>query len=578
MKCFGIRFFLLIWPAVLVVFGCPLAFAQQMQRPDAGTLQEPQRQPPLLPQPGEPQISLPWVKPPSAPDRTSVRITPAAFRFEGNTLIDSERLSAVLTERVNQPTDLAGLNEAARLISGYYRSRGYFLTEAYLPEQAFATTGGTVLIAVIEARVGRVTVQLEGEGISETFAKDLVAGQIRPGDAITEYGLDKPVLLLRDLAGFEASATVEPGDRAGLVNVLVTVRAKGTGMDGSLGLDNHGARAAGALRAIASANLNNLLGRGDVLAVSAQQSSQSGSSLYRIGYTLPIGSAGTRLGLNAVRLDYALGKQFEALGATGQANIVGLSLLQPLLRGRAANLHGLITAEQKKLLDQTATPAQTSQREIVALRFGLAGNFVDTLADRAGLNNYAVNATVGKLTLSPADQALDAGLGGLRTAGSFRKINLDYQRIQLLGSAASIYFMAQAQLASKNLSSAEKMVLGGPNGVRGYPVGEGVGDSGTLVTLEYRYPLPLFLSAGKEPISLLAFYDYGWVRFNQNGASVPGAVNSVSLGSVGLGATLGHAGRFLIKTHLAWRTTPALPSTGDADRTPRAWLSAQTWF
>jgi hemolysin activation/secretion protein len=424
--------------------------------------------------------------------------------------------------------------------------------------------------------VGRVTVRVEGAGISQAFAEGLVAGQLKTGDAVTEYALDKPVLLLRDLAGFEAAATVQPGERPGQADVLVTIQAKGPRMDGSVSVDNHGARTAGAVRAVLNANLNNLLGRGDVLALSAQHSSQAGSSLYRLGYTVPVGASGTRLGLSLARLDYALGKQFEALGASGSADIAGISLSQPLLRGRGANLYGFISAEQKKLVDETRTPVLKSERDVQALRLGLAGNFVDDAVGGSGLNSYALNLTFGRLTLNAADQALDDGLGGLRTAGGFSKLNLEFQRSQFFDAPYSLHFAAQAQLASKNLSSAEKMVLGGPNGVRGYPVGEGVGDTGFLLNLESRYQFPQ--APWGEPLTLLAFYDFGRVHFNRNGATVPGNANTLSLGSFGVGATLGRPGKFLIKSYLAWRTTPAQPSTGDPDRAPRAWLSAQTWF
>lgn len=357
---------------------------------------------------------------------------------------------------------------------------------------------------------------------------------------------------------------------------MIDVNAKGPRADGSVSADNHGARAAGAARVMLSANLNNLLGHGDALTLSAQESDQQGSALYRIGYTLPVGAYGTRLGINAARLDYTLGKQFEALGASGRADILGLSVSHPLLRGRSANLYGLFSAEQKKLLDETRTPTLKSARDIFAIRAGLVGNFNDSMAGGGALNSYAVNATFGRLTLNAADQALDDGLGGLRTAGGFSKLNLEYQRSQFFDAPYSFHVAAQAQLASKNLSSAEKMVLGGPGGVRGYPVGEGVGDAGFLLNLESRYQLPQ--AVWGEPLSLLAFYDFGRVRFNQNGATVPGNDNTLSLGSFGVGATLGRPGRFLIKTYLAWRTTPAQPSTGDPDRSPRAWISAQTWF
>lgn len=560
-----------VWAACAA--GAAPALAQL--RPDAGTLLESPGPLPQLPPRGEPPLEL---RPPQAtpPAPGAARITPAAFSFTGNTVFSSELLVALLASRLNQPTDMAGLSEAANSVSAYYRQKGYLLTQAYLPEQAFAAQGGSVTIAILEARVGRVTVRVEGSGISQAFAESLVAGQLKTGDAVTEYALDKPVLLLRDLAGFEAAATVQPGERLGQADVLVTVQAKGPRIDGSVSIDNHGARTAGAVRAVLNANINNLLGRGDVVALSAQHSDQAGSTLYRLGYTLPVGASGTRLGLSLARLDYALGKQFEALGASGSADIAGVSLSQPLLRGRGANLYGFISAEHKKLVDETRTPALKSERKVQALRLGLAGNFVDDAMGGSGLNNYALNLTFGRLTLNAADQALDDGLGGLRTAGGFSKLNLEFQRSQFFDAPYSVHLAAQAQLASKNLSSAEKMVLGGPNGVRGYPVGEGVGDTGFLLNLESRYQFPQ--APWGEPLTLLAFYDFGRVHFNRNGATVPGNTNTLSLGSFGVGATLGRPGKFLIKSYLAWRTTPAQPSTGDPDRAPRAWLSAQTWF
>lgn len=563
----------LAW-AVLAACAAAAAPALAQIRPDAGTLLEPGALPPLPPR-GNPALELRQA-PANLPAAGTARITPAAFSFTGNTVFSSELLAALLASRLRQPTDMAGLTEAANSISAYYRQKGYLLTQAYLPEQAFPAEGGTVTIAILEARVGRVTVRVEGAGISQAFAEGLVAGQLKPGDAVTEYALDKPVLLLRDLAGYEAAATVQPGARPGHADVLVTVQAKGPRVDGSVSVDNHGARTAGAARAVLNTNLNNLLGRGDVLALSAQRSDQAGSTLYRLGYTVPVGASGTRLGLSLARLDYALGKQFEALGASGSADIAGISLSQPLLRGRGANLYGFVSAEHKKLVDETRTPALKSERDIQALRLGLAGNFVDDAAGGSGLNSYAVNLTLGRLTLNAADQALDDGLGGLRTAGGFSKLNLEFQRSQFFDAPYSFHVAAQAQLASKNLSSAEKMVLGGPNGVRGYPVGEGVGDAGVLLNLESRYQFPQ--APWGEPLTLLAFYDFGRVRFNQNGATVPGNANTLSLGSFGVGATLGRPGKFLVKSYLAWRTTPAQPSTGDPDRAPRAWLSAQTWF
>ncbi|MDP1953541.1 MAG: ShlB/FhaC/HecB family hemolysin secretion/activation protein [Polaromonas sp.] len=555
----------------------PTGFAQQRLRPDSGTLQEQQRQIPMLPQPGAPQITLPAAKPISAGE-AAVRITPAAFRIEGNSLFDSATLTGLIADRINRPTDLAGLVAAAAQISRYYRAKGFMLTEAYLPEQAFQATGGTVTIAVVEARVGRVRVQVEGHEGSASYVRRVVANNLRSGAFISENLLDKPVLLLRDLAGVEASAAVEPGQLPGLADVTVTIHAQGPQVDGSAGVDNFGARAAGAQNAFANVNVSNLLGRGDVLSARVQGSNASRSHLYRLAYAVPVDSAGTRVAASIARTDYALGAPFAALGATGKADILGLSLTRPLIRSRDANLYGLLSLEHKTFIDQLTTPANDSERRIAAARFGLSGNFVDSAVGNGGTSSYALTATLGRATLDAVTLGFDQGPGGLQTAGGFRKLNLEFQRTQLLGNTSTLHLGFQTQRASRNLASAEKMALGGPTGVRAYPVGEGIGDSGLLLNMEYRYQLPAPVSLAGEAVSLAAFYDYGTVRFNQDDSAVTGATNRISLGAVGVGALAGRSNNFLVTAYLAWRTTRSTPTTGESDRSPRAWVSAQKWF
>lgn len=553
------------------------AYAQQRVRPDAGTLQEQRRQIPMLPQPGAPQITLPAAKPISAGE-TVVRITPAAFRIEGNSLFDSATLTGLIADRINRPTDLAGLIEAAGQISRYYRARGYMLTEAYLPEQAIQAAGGTVTISVVEARVGRVRVQVDGHEGSASFVQRVVANNLKPGAFISENLLDKPVLLLRDLAGVEASATVEPGQLSGQADVTVTIHAQGPQADGSVGTDNFGARAAGAKNAFANLNVSNLLGRGDVFSARVQGSNASRSHLYRLAYAVPVDTAGTRLAASIARTDYALGAPFAALGATGKADILGLSLTRPLIRSRDTNLYGLLSLEHKTFIDQLTTPANDSERRIAAARFGLLGNFVDTAIGTGATSSYALTATLGRVRLDAATLGFDQGAGGLQTAGGFGKLNLELQRTQYFGNTSSLHLGFQTQLASQNLASAEKMALGGPAGVRAYPVGEGIGDTGLLLNVEYRYQLPAPVSLAGEAVSVAAFYDYGTVRFNQDDSAVPGATNRISLGAVGVGALAGRVNNFLVTAYLAWRTTRSTPTTGEPDRSPRAWVSAQKWF
>ncbi|MBI2772710.1 MAG: ShlB/FhaC/HecB family hemolysin secretion/activation protein [Burkholderiales bacterium] len=543
-------------------------------RPDAGTLQEPQRQIPALPLPGAPRIAVPDVAP-AASAAGQVRLTPAGFSIQGNTVFPAETLLALLEPRLNRPTDLPGLAEAAREIKSYYQDRGYLLTDVYIPPQQFQAQGGTVTLTVVEARVGRVSVQTEGSGVSQRFAERLAASHLQPGDAVSEYALDKPVLLLRDQTGFDASALVEPGSKTGEVNVILLVKPAGRPVEASVGLDNHGARAAGQFRAFAALDAANPSGIGDALSARVQIADETQTRFYKLTYSLPAATTGGRVNLAAIRTEYALGGAFAALGATGRADILSASVLHPLLRSRDRNLFGSISLDHKQLRDELAVQAGPAQRKVESVRAGVLGNFVDDVAGGGAFTSYAASVTRGRLRLDDITLAGDQAVGGANTSGSFTKANLELQRVQFLSGGWSVHASLQAQLASRNLTSAEKISLGGPSGVRGYATGESPGDSGAQGSLELRRQLPAPITLAGEPVSLQAFYDFGTVRLNQDGAT---GSNRVSLDSAGLGVAAGRPGNFVLNASLSWRIGGPLPTTADPDRSPRLWLSTQKWF
>lgn len=547
------------------------AYAQSV-RPDAGTVLEPPRQIPALPQPGgAPTIVLPEA-PAAASYDHSVTLVPAAFRVEGNTVFSDAQLQLLLAPFVNRRTDMAGLLQAAAAVKQSYRERGYILTEAYLPQQQFAASGGTVTIQVLEARVGKASVRVEDGGLSQSLAEGIVQASLPPGALITEALLEKPILLVRDLPGFDAVADVQPGARPGEADVVVVVRKAGKRFGGLVGFDNSGPLSAGDIRGYAEAEAVNLAGHGDVLSARLQGSDRSGSNLYRIGYDITVGGAATRLGVQAARTEYSLGRQFAALGATGRADVFGLHAAQPLVRSRGWNLYGALALERKELSDRTATPASSVDRRVDSVRLSALGNFVDGLGG-GSFSSYALAFTQGRLALDAAAHALDQGATGLDTAGSFRKLNLEFQRSTYFSAASRVTLGVQGQLASRNLTSAEQISLGGPTGVRSYPVGEAVGDTGAIVNLEYRHQ---FAPGGPMPLAASVFYDWGHVHFHEDGAPYATPA-SQTLASAGVGLAAGTWGDWLATLQLAWRTSGDRPQS-DPDRRPRVWLSLQKWL
>ena len=557
----------------------PLLHAQQA--PNSGTLQPQPSQLSTLPAPGAPQVRTPPVR--HAAASSDVKITPSAFRFTGNTLVPDSELQAVVAKLKGKEVDFNALADAAASLRQLYAAKGFVLTDVYLPEQSFAASGGVVEFSVIEARIGAVRVKAApGSGVSEKFAQGLADAYLRRGALVSQYMLDRPVLLLRDMAGSDAEATVSPGSQPGEANVDIQVSPRGKRYEPYVAFDNMGARSAGEYRVAGGISVNAPLGMGDVFSARVQAADSSGNTLYRLSYGMAVGPLGTKLNLSATSSEYALGKQFESLGATGKAEVIALSTVHPLIRGRFTNLFASASVEAKTLNDDIQQSGSTGRKRISLLRVGILGNHADRML-AGGATSVSVTLAAGDLSLDSASALQDIGTApnfGPRTAGNFQKLNVELQRVQYLSDRSSVLVGLIGQVASKNLTSAEKLNVGGPQGVRGYPIGEGIGDEGAVFTIEYRYQTGLRLAG--ELVNLTAFYDYGSVRRDKvrdattlNASTVS---NKLNLDSAGVGLLVGREGNFVMTAALASRIGDPLPTTGDPDSRPRLWLTLQKWF
>jgi hemolysin activation/secretion protein len=120
------------------------------------------------------------------------------------------------------------------------------------------------------------------------------------------------------------------------------------------------------------------------------------------------------------------------------------------------------------------------------------------------------------------------------------------------------------------------MSLGGPNGVRAYPVGEANGDSGNLITTELRYIWP-GVKVFDGDLMVFGLYDWGQVEVNEK--PLPTTVhNRRSISGYGVGASLGREGEFVVRGSASWPADDEVPQADTAKREPRVWVQAVKWF
>ncbi len=480
--------------------------------PDAGVLLETVKPAPKLPPKpvGNLVQAPPDVRPALIAD-PGLRIHLNGVRFSGITALPLPLLQAVVKPDVGKDLSFADLEAIAGRVTQLYRDRGYFVARAYLPQQELKD--GVVEILVLEGHIGKVDVKYRSPGpkISGSLLADVVTDAVPADKPVTVAGLERALLLENDLPNVTAHATLVPGASAGTADLILEANQSGWFSRNTVEADNAGSRYSGAGRYGGSINVASPAGIGDMLSMRAL-TSFSGFNYARLSWTAPVTGTGFRLGASGTYTDYKLGGPLEALEDRGNAKVWSLFSVYPVIRSRFFNLYQTTTLETKSLYD-TSIAGTLADKRINVAALGLSGDETDGW-NGGGLSTFGATVSFGHLGLKngAADAAADALTA--RTAGSYRKLEVQALRQQRIGGNWVLYGAVNAQFASKNLDSSESFSFGGPYGMRAYPVGEAPADAGVLATLELRYNMPAPADLGA--LQWQIFVDHGNVTLHKN--------------------------------------------------------------
>ena len=120
---------------------------------------------------------------------------------------------------------------------------------------------------------------------------------------------------------------------------------------------------------------------------------------------------------------------------------------------------------------------------------------------------YQLALTGGDLEINGPADFIAINAATIDTAGRYSKLWAQVEVLHPLSDGSAVNFRLSGQMASRNLDSSEKFLLGGYNGVRAYPEGEAAGDEALLARLEWIRPLSFSAMSGKA--ALRAFVDGG---------------------------------------------------------------------
>lgn len=557
-----------IW--LVTLFFLNSYFSSALAQPDAGTiLREQQTQqgtqtPVQSPPSPEPTIAE-QIDLSNAADE-GPKLMVRGFRFRGNTLISSEALATQTSELVGEELSFGQLQAVGLLLTGYYAAEGY-LAHFALPPQDIEN--GIVEYQVVEGILGDVQFLPNGTKVSSERVKAYIYAWMKEGEPLNLLMLGEAMNILNEQPGVNLTTSLEPGQRDQAIN-LNLIAADSPSSYAFLSTNNYSTAGTGENQASLTVGAQNLTGRFDNLV--ATVSGSEGTTNLALNYSWATGNRGARIGVNGSTLRYKLVQaDFDALEAKGTANTLGASYSYPLARRNDYGADVSLSYGYSALRDETIS-GETGNRSVHTLNLNWGSYKLLPEGWYRGMLNSSVTLTLGD-TNEKNDAARAADETFRNTAGSFGHLLLSTSHLRPIAENWTLISSVRGQLADSNLDSSARMSLGGPSGVRAFPVSEATGDEAVLTNLQ--------LSRTLDERSTLGFFvDWGRVRINQSGAfagDITPNMYNLSGGGISYSYQFGTNISFNLIGATPFTNNPAANLEGEnadgRDNGPRLWLN-----
>lgn len=529
---------------------------------------------PRLPRDRGPGLSAPEEERPAVPD-SGIRMNVSGFVLEG--IVDrpergiaredlERRVEAIRVEHPRGFT-ISELQKVTDEITRVYRSAGYILMRAYIPEQR--VTDGRVTIRILEGELEKLV--FEG---NQSYSDEVLAAPFEGlvGQPVNREEIQSALLTMGDYPGLTFNSVFSPGDTMGTAQLGLNIEQE-KGFEGTLWLDNYGSTHTGEYRLWVDAAYNNVSGAGDRLTgrvLKTMGDGEGSNTYYGFGYQRPVFGPRNLLSFDISTNAFQGGGALADLNLQGESSMMSTALRRSFVRSRDMNIEGRFGLSLKE-----------SSSSIYSLDLGTDKITVLTLggaADFRGGSGYTQTALQYSQGLAGALGAMDeegdgnpsrTGGSGEPAGGDFGKLNLQLTRWQWFPSVPllrnqTLLARVEAQESSDLLVSMEQMSLGGPTSVRAYPPSEYMVDSGHFVSLEW-----IARSGNAVEGELLnglqvsVFYDYAAGELNDPRAN---DIKSPDIQGYGLSVQVAPKKEYIARLEVA---TPAKEPDPSNDRDPQ---------
>lgn len=492
--------------------------------------------------------------------------------LEGVTAFPVSEFDGLIGEYTGRKVDLGTLQHLAARITNFYRTRGYFLSRALVPEQEISE--GVVVIRVIEGHVSNVTID-DPDGLLKNDPLGLTEGVIARVKAIAPlHGptLERYALLLNQSYGiYVQSILTAPKDgdnvRAGAIDIALKVTKNPSAF--SVSYDNHGSRFVGPHQATAEWVGGNVLNAYDRLELQASTSIPVREVQYgSFSYTIPVTSSGLTANTAFSYSNSRPGHTLKPLEVEGDSTFFEAGLSYPVILTRKTSLDIGLGFQ----IHNTATEFLDEELIDDKLRILVLNASLQTQDSWKGDNRFDLSLNQG-VDILGATETGSADLSRGRGHSDFTSLKAEASRDQELPKNFELTASVAGQYTQVPLLSSQEFGFGGANFGRAYDPSEITGDQGVAASLEARY-------AGIDPVMReklrlvpFAFYDIGKV-WNEDAGQDP-----VSAASAGFGTYYNIDNKLSGALQMAYPLTKSVSEPiMNGDNGPRILFSIRTTF
>ena len=463
------------------------------------------------------------------------------FEVEGNTLLERDDIDATLQPFIGKQREYGDLQRAIESLRQRYRSGGFGVVWVVAPEQDL--DHGVVTLRVIEARIGKVTIEGNRFFDESNIRSSLPA--LREGTPPRAGDISANSQLANENPAKQADVVLRPGEKEGVVDATVDV-IDVPPLKTFLTFDNTGNRQTGDFRLGIGIQHANLFNRDHVgtLNYVTSPGKENQVSLYSGSYRLPLYSRGDSMDFIAAYSDVSAGITQTVAGPlafSGKGTVYGLRYNQ-LLERRGEYSHRMVYGLDYRayknscaLGDFGAAGCGPAAVDVTVRPISMAysGNWANPgrISDfYVALSKNVPGTANGQQ--SDFDAARPSPNGGGGASSRYAILRLGASMVNAFENNWQVRVAFNAQYTPDALVSGEQFGIAGATAVRGFLERELARDTGYFTNLELYSPnLMGKLVPGEGNLRALLFYDLASAANNRLAGEVRQQVSIASTGA-----------------------------------------------